>query len=205
MLPADLSITKKEFAEFADFSIIKKIDLEHEDLLAVKVMVWFLYFGNYPYFEEDGEDGIFDGLRFSIHIGVYNLATKFDLPCLRQIARRHFRHALRTIFDHDMFLDCIPLVYDSKDTNDLRTMITWQIRRLSLINIMSNTHHRISYLKLFQDFPQFAADVLTSHHSVPHAEQITPRPAAPEIRKPDKGSSRFGQSFGIIPIQKTSC
>ncbi|KAK3170620.1 hypothetical protein OEA41_002701 [Lepraria neglecta] len=94
------------------------MDLEHEDLLAVEVMIWFIYFGKYPHFQEAGEDSIFGDLRVDAHIKVYALAKKYDISALALLAKKHFMHGIKWRWWTCLFLHCIPFIYETTPESD---------------------------------------------------------------------------------------
>ena len=90
--------------------------LEHEDLLAVEVMIWFIDFGNYPHFQEAGEEGIFGGLRFDAHIKLY-------IPAMALLAKKHFMHAVKWRWWTCLFLHCIPLIYETTPESQMEVLV----------------------------------------------------------------------------------
>ena len=161
-------------------------------------MIWFLYFGNYPYFEEDGERGIFDGLRFSLHANVFSLATKCGLPVLRQLANKHFRNASKHHWDDHLFTNCIPIVYGSKPSTDrgLRDLIIREItKRFTLESIMDDETDRTFYLELFSKYPQFSSDLLSAMY--PGSDQKKPMDQRNTRKLPtvDKACTTIGISM----------
>lgn len=92
--------------------------MTHENSLAVEVMVWFLYFSVYPHLEEYGKFGVFDGLRFSLHLLVHDLAKKYEVPSLALLAKKHFITAVKKHWNMSIFHDCIPNIHGAQSENE---------------------------------------------------------------------------------------
>lgn len=139
------------------------LDLDNEDLLAVQVVTWFCYFGNYPHLDEDGEYGASDGLRFSLHARVYALATKYELPKLATLARKHFIHSAKCNWDRFCFTNNIPVIYNSERAPHahLRALII-SILKPRLARMMEDEYYQGRFHEFVEQFPLFAQDIFAA-------------------------------------------
>ena len=144
------------------------IDLTHENSLAVEVMVWFVYFSAYPHLEEYGTFGVFDGLRFSLHLFVCDLAKKYELPALALLAKKHFIKAVKNHWNMFIFHDCIPVIYGSQPEPDSTfRKIAAQKMKLNLEEVAKRSDLWNDFQRYVQNFPLFASDVLAALYAKP--------------------------------------
>jgi len=144
------------------------LDLRHENPHAVEVLIWFLYFGNYPPFEDDPSNTgnlIFGDSRFSFHVDVYTLALKHGVPTLASLAKKLLHNTIDTHFNDDLFVKFVRMVYqkfgNDKGLRDLAVSTTkpW------LKEIMGNKRDRSIYEVLFRDFPTLMVDLIPEIYS----------------------------------------
>lgn len=165
--------------------------MEHEDLRAVEVMIWFLYFENYPYLDDDPldtENIIFGDSRFSLHIDVYALALKYGIPALAALAKKLFKKTLDTRFDNQLFVECIPIVYYINPVLDrgLHDLIVDYIKP-NLSKLIEDKRSRAQYEALFRSFPQLMVDMIPEIYSClsTNNPRVVIRPKLPEVDAKD--------------------
>lgn len=131
-------------------------------------MVWFLYFSNYPHLEDFGEFGIFDGLRFSLHVSVHTLAMKYEVPPLALLAKKHFIKAVKKHWNILLFHDCIPVIYGAQpEPNSTFRKIVTQKLKLNLEWCAKRSDLRDDFQRYVQNFPLFACDVPAALYAKP--------------------------------------
>jgi len=181
------------------------LDSENEEPLAIETMIWFCYFGNYPYFDEDGEDGYHDKLRFSLHARVYAFATKYKIFPLRRLAARLFHKAMKHFRDFSLFVDCIPTVYGAEPKTDrgLRDLVVKRIHRFTLARIMSDDRDRTRFTRLFERCPHFRTDILTAMYPQPKTKPVTEREKPNDLPQPDVGGAIYCKRY--LPLKVVLC
>ena len=134
-------------------------------------MVWFLYFGIYPHFEEYGKLGILGDLRFSLHVSVCTLAKAYELPALARLAKKHFIIAIKKYWNIYFFLNCIPVIYGTESRSDstFRKIVAQKMKlHMELgakrTDLWDNFQHHI------QKFPLLACDILSAIYAKPISE-----------------------------------
>ena len=172
------------------------MDLEPEDPLAVEVMIWFIYFGNYPHLQEAGEDGIFGDLRFDAHIKVYAIAKKYDIPALALLAKKHFMHAVKWRWWTCLFLHCIPLIYETTPESDggLRRLLVHTLRYRFTDQVDDKCFWNYTKEQV-RRFPLFAYDFLDVVHPRPAVHPRTEIPGSdvviPNVDEAHWGSMQY--------------
>ena len=131
-------------------------------------MVWFFYLSVYPDREEYVEFGVFDGLRFSHHLLVRDLAKKFVLPALALLAKKHFIKAVEDNWNIDIFYDCIPIIYGEQPEPDstLRKIAAPKMK-LNLEWDAESSDLWVDFQRYVQSFPLFASDVPAALYAKP--------------------------------------
>lgn len=84
------------------------IDLSDDDVEHIEKMIKFLYTSSYPSVSTEQ----------ALHIEMYAIGDKYDLPRLSKFAKVQFRDALHRVADHTVFLSLIPRIYESTPDSD---------------------------------------------------------------------------------------
>ncbi|PMD15375.1 hypothetical protein NA56DRAFT_753909 [Hyaloscypha hepaticicola] len=139
------------------------IDLDDDDPVPVEVMLKYFYTGKYNEPINESKD-----LRLQLQVQVltYNLADKYDLPTLMELAAEKFRNTLNEGSTAEEYLSVVRNAYIiPKPSNALRTIVIDYARR-EFQNIMQSPDLDILRATL-QEEPEFAFDVLQSFVKAP--------------------------------------
>lgn len=140
------------------------IDLSEELTALVKRMIDYLYTFDYP--EPAPEERVYAGTSYtgtasSLHLNMYLLGDKYDIPTLRAAAVHKLAIAGERGFTFPEFLEIIPLAFNSAPTLDdgLREMLV-QTTRFRLKNLLRDEFYGRELLKLFTEVPDYGLMVL---------------------------------------------
>ena len=139
------------------------LDLSNDDADAVQIMIWFLYFGGYPWCEDVDKDGVLSGPHLYIHAMVHALATKYGLTALISLAEKHMNTAAKAYLKKGLFPECIPLIYGSstEPSSSMRRLFTNRLRH-RMGKLINDEHRWMRYQAYIQRYPIFAYDVITA-------------------------------------------
>ena len=181
------------------------LDMLTEDLNAVQVMLWFLYFGEYPYLEDDRQDGNPGDLHFSLHAKAYALGKKFELLALASLAIKHFAIAAKVHWNKWHFLECIPFIYGAPVEPDgaFRYLVT-SIVKSHLGKLIIHERHWICYQEYIERYPLFAQDIFCSFSTL-YAEPSVAQESWHTITLTPTVLFENARTTGKIRAERTGC
>lgn len=155
------------------------IDLEHEEIDFVKIMIWFLYFTTYRLrehdvdedTEDDSDEDIYEVWDMELHASMYVMANKYGIQALRHIARQRFEEAIDQSWNVEYFLNSVPVVFGMMPETDrgLRELVVSH-GSAHLRDIMLDVQSRARLQELFHSHPAFAWEVFERNLGVPESE-----------------------------------
>ena len=131
--------------------------MEDDDPKSVEIMLGYLYTGQYNKSLDENEE-----LRRQLLIQAltYNLADKYDIPALMELAKKRFKATLSRTPTLGEYLSIVSDVYTMPaPTNNLRA-ITSEYARLKLREMMQGSENHEDLRAALEDVPDFAFDVL---------------------------------------------
>lgn len=100
---------------------------------------------------------------YSVHVEMYALADKYDIPALGILATAKFDHTCTLNWHPTLFLETIPRVYDStlESNQGLRTVVLDHVRKHSGA-FMADEHVKEKVHALFTAIPEFGWGLYSS-------------------------------------------
>lgn len=103
-----------------------------------------------------------DDADLILHVKVYALAEKYDIPLLKALSLNKFEEAVRQYWDSDCLLDAAREAYTSTIQED-QGMRTAVVKTFYTHGELLDKEH---VQELLQELPQFTYDLLMHHHEL---------------------------------------
>jgi speckle-type POZ protein len=139
------------------------IDLDEDDPVPVEVMLNYFYTGKYNEPINESKDLL---LQLQVQVLTYNLADKYDVPTLMELAEKQFKATLEKGPTAEEYLSVIRDAYNIPTPSNALRIIVVDYARLKFRHIMQSPDLEILRATL-QDEPEFAFDVLKSFVNAP--------------------------------------